>query len=236
MQVNTGPMTSIPSYFSIFSSSTPASYGEWSGNLTTVPGGTGLRIMYKPGLQGGYSPVRFGTGVHSAGSGWYYQRMKIRFSPNWTLNGNVGLKFCEPRTQQTGSGVAANENDVISMHDFETRSTHAWFMVLLQGPNGQARNLFEQPQYNSAANLNNGAWRTVEVLFTPESTPGAGDGSYTGWVDGVQIAHYTSVRWLAPGNQVGWPYLMFDPTYGGGNNSPPTTMYWDVDQVYVSTK
>ncbi len=236
VQVNTGAMTQIPSSFSIFSPATPSAVGESKGNLGTVPGGTGLRITYAPSLTGGYSPVRFGTGIASAGTGWFYLRMRVRFSPNWTLNGNVGLKFCEPRTQQTGSGSGANENDVIAMHDFATRSTHAWLTGLLQGPNGQARDLFEQPTHNPLADLNDGQWHMIEVVFSPESSPGSGNGGYSGWVDGTLVERYTDVMWLAPGNQVGWPYLMFDPTYGGGNNSPPATMYWDFDQVYVSTK
>jgi len=234
-QINTGPITSI-STVTVFSPSTPSSVGEWSGNLSVVPGGTGLRVTYPTSLSGGNSPVRWGHGIPSPGTGWYYQGMRVRFSPNWTLSGNVGLKFCEPRTQQTGSGQGANENHVISMHDFERRSTHAWLMVLLQGPNAQARNLLEQPAFNPAADLNDGAWHTMEVLFTPESSPGAGDGSYTGWVDGTQIAHYANVQWLARGNKAGWPYLMFDPTYGGGTHSPGADMYWDVDELYVSTK
>ena len=59
------------------------------------------------------SPVRFGIGVRSAGTGWYYQRMTVHFSANWTDVNNPAVKLCEPRTQQTGSGQAANENDVI---------------------------------------------------------------------------------------------------------------------------
>jgi uncharacterized protein YjdB len=233
-QINSGPITSI-SLFTVFSPTTPSSLGDWSGNLTLVPGGTGLRVNYPPTLPGGNSPVRWGHGIASAGSGWYYQRMKVRFSPNWTLNGNVALKFSEPRTQQTG-GSGPNENDVIGAHDFETLSVHAFFYILVQGPDGNSRDLFEQPQYSPAANLNDGAWHTVEVVFSPESSPGAGNGGYTGWVDGTQVAHYTNVQWLAVGNQVGWPYLMFDPTYGGGTHSPPAAIYWDFDQLYVSTK
>ncbi len=232
-QVNTGPLTST-SPFTMFSPTTPNSYGEWSGNLTTVPGGTGLRLTYKPNLLGGYSPVRFGVGIHSAGTGWYYQRMKVRFSSNWTMSNNIGVKLCEPRTQQFGG--TTGENHVIGTQDFLTQSTHAWLYVLLQGPSGQSRDLFEQPHYTAAANLAGGSWHTIELLFTPESTPGAGNGGYTAWVDGTQIAHYTNVQWLAAGNQIGWPYLMFDPTYGGGTKSPVTTMYWDFDQLYVSTK
>ncbi len=234
-QINTGSITST-SVMSIFSPTSPNAQAEWSGNLTVVPGGTGLRVNYPTDLPGGYSPVRFGHNIASAGNGWYYQRMKVRFSSNWTLNGNVGVKFCEPRTQQQGNGQGPNENHVIGAHDFDTYSTNAFFYVLLQGPNGHFQDLFEQPQYSPAANLKGGAWHLVEVLFTPESTPGAGDGTYTGWIDGTQIASWSSVLWLAPGNQVGWPYLMFDPTYGGGTHSPPQDMYWDFDQLYVSTR
>ena len=73
-QINTGAITSI-SGFSMFSPGTTTSTGEWSGNLAVVPGGTGLRITYQPNLVPGGSPVRFGRGVPSAGTGWYYQRM-----------------------------------------------------------------------------------------------------------------------------------------------------------------
>jgi hypothetical protein len=236
VQINTGPITSSPGPFSVFSPSSPSQYGEWSGNLSVVPGGTGLRLTYPTNLSGGYSPVRFGHAIPSAGTGWYYQRMLVRFSPNWTLSGNVAMKFCEPRTQQQGSGQGPNENHVIGAHDFETNSVNAFFYVLLQGPNGHFEDLFEQPQYSPASNLKGGGWHLIEVLFTPESTPGAGNGSYTGWVDGVQIANYTNVLWLAAGNQVGWPYLMFDPTYGGGSHNPAQSMYWDFDQLYVSTR
>jgi uncharacterized protein YjdB len=236
MQINTGPLSGLPSNFSMFSPATPTSTGESSHNLIPVPDGSGVRLLYPPQLAGGNSPVRFGVPIASPGRGWYYQRMRVRFSTNWTLNGNVALKFCEPRTQQTGSGAGPNENHVIGAHDMATESIHAWYYVLLQGPNGHFRDLFEQPSQSPSANLADGKWHVIEALFTPESTPGAGNGGYDGWVDGFQVAHYTDVLWLAPGNQVGWPYLLFDPTYGGGSHSPPTTMYWDLDQLYVSTK
>jgi hypothetical protein len=234
-QINTGPITST-AVFTVFSPMTPSSLGDWTGNLATVPGETGLRVTYPPTLPGGNSPARWGHGIPSAGTGWYYQRMKVRFSPNWTMAGNVDVKLCEPRTQQTGSGSGPNENDVIAAHDFATQSTHAFLFVALQGPNGHFRNLTEQPRYVRSANLSDGRWHLVEVLFAPESVPGAGNGTYTAWVDGIRVAQYTDVLWLASGNQAGWRYLMFDPTYGGGRRSPPSALYWDFDQLYVSTK
>lgn len=236
VQINTGPITASPSIFTVFSPATPSPEGEWRGNLSVVPHGTGLRMTYPTVLSGGYSPVRFGVSIPSAGTGWYYLRMKIRLSPNWTMSGNNTMKFCEPLTQQHGSGQGPNENHVIGANDFLSTSAHSFFYVALQGPNGHFQNLREKPANNPASDLAGGAWHLVEVLFTPESAPGAGDGTYAGWVDGVQVANWTSVLWLAPGNAVGWPHLMFDPTYGGGRNSPAQKMYWDMDELYVSTR
>jgi hypothetical protein len=231
-QINTGPITST-SVVSVFSPSTRTSAGEWSGNLTVVPGATGLRVTYPTDVEGGNSPVRFGHTIASPGTGWYYQRMLIRFSSNFSFSGNSDVKLCEPQTEQFGNVSGAFENDNIDVHG---PSGSAFLFVGLQGPDSHFANLTEEPANMSAANLQTGTWHTMEVLFTPESSPGAGNGTYTGWVDGTEIAHYTSVQWLAAGNVAGWPYLMFDPTYGGGTNSPAATMYWDFDQLFVSTK
>ena len=233
-QIKTGSITST-SAVTIFSPSTPSSTGDWIGNLSVVPGGTGLRLTYRPSLVAGNSPVRFGLAVPSPGTGRYYQRMQVRFSSNWTNVNNPVIKMCEPRTQQSGSGTGPNENDVIGGWT-GTAPTTSYLTVLLQGPNGNYRDLTEQPSGNPRANLSDGNWHVMEVLFGPESSPGAGNGTYVAWVDGNQIASYNNVLWLAPGNNVGWPYLMFDPVYGGTKSSPPYTMYWDVDQIYVSTR
>jgi hypothetical protein len=179
--------------------------------------------------------VRFGIGVQSAGSGWYYQRMQVRFSSNWTNANNPVVKLCEPQTEQDGPISGTKENHVIAAFDNGV-STSSYLTVVLQGPYYQSRDLMEQPIGNPAANLTNGNWHTMEVLFGPESTPGAGNGTYEAWVDNTQVASYRNVQWLAAGNRVGWPYLLFDPVYGGMQSSPPTTMYWDVDGLYVSTR
>ena len=161
--------------------------------------------------------------------------MTVHFSANWTNVNNPAVKLCEPRTQQTGSGQAANENDVIEGY-INGDPTKNYLTLALQGPNGHFGNVYSQPIANPRANLTDGNAHVVEVLFGPESTPGAGNGTYQAWVDGVQIASYNNVLWLAAGNNVGWPYLMFDPVYGGTKSSPPYTMYWDLDQLYVSTQ
>ncbi len=161
--------------------------------------------------------------------------MQIRFSSNWTNANNPMVKLCEPQTEDEGAVAGPHENHVISAF-VNDNPANSYLTVLLQGPYSNFRDLMEQPIDNRAANLSDGNWHTMEVLFGPESSPGAGNGSYQAWVDGTQIAKYSDVLWLASGNKPGWPYLLFDPVYGGMKSSPPSTMYWDFNALYVSTR
>ena len=81
----------------------------------------------------------------------------------------------------------------------------------------------------------------------PESPAGAGNGQLTLWVDGVQVfktgpgvagTPSEGMHFFQSGEAMGWSYLMFDPTYGGdaSTDHPPTTIYWDIDDLYLSTK
>jgi hypothetical protein len=229
-QLNTGGITSLSdSHFTVTA----------GGGLSVVPGGTGWRITYTPSLEGGNAPVVFSTvDFANPGTGWLYQRFKIRFSTNFTASSNSGLKLNEPRTNYPGGGDDATENHVMSVSAWDVSPTRLSLALDLQGPNGHFADVNPQPASNPAAVLSTGdnAWHTVEIVFGPESTPGAGNGVYQSWVDGTQVANYSNIVWLAAGQTAGWPRIAFVPTYGGGTASPPATMYWDMDQLYVSTK
>jgi len=233
-QYNTGAITSFAqtgmTMISPATWSAPYQNGE-AANLGTVPDGTGLRVTYPPTLPGGYSPVRFMTsGFANQGTGWLYIRMKIRFSPNWTTNGNVDVKLAEPHTLYED-----NENDNIDA--WVTGSNSQSVLITgLQGPSTD-RNLL--PTTSGGGVITGGAWHTIELLYGPESTSGAGNGTYQAWVDGAQVTNTSNVNWLAAGETPGWHELLFDPCYGGGYANPPSSspnIYWDFDQLYISTK
>ncbi len=272
-QINTGPMTNAPaiSYpantwkegsatFTNWSPPTMSSVGEWEGNLSSVPGGTGLRVTYQPSLAGGGSPVRFGTAIPGVGTGYLYVRFMFRLSPNWTLSHASGLKVCEPRTLQN------TENHVLGFaaDGLATDGTNMWWGALLQfmppgqsttGINLPGNNLGQSPVpsqvfKSNVANVGGaarGSWHTVEAYYQPESPPGAGNGQFTEWVDGTMVFQSgpgvpgtppAGVHFFLAGEQEGWNYLQFDPTYGGDQETdhPPYNIYWDIDQLYVSTK
>ena len=84
LQINTGPITSTGAV-TMFSPSTTSSTGEWIGNLD----GRAWRDRASPDLSTRTSwpatlRCALGLGSGRPGRGWYYQRMKVRFSPNWT--------------------------------------------------------------------------------------------------------------------------------------------------------
>ncbi len=246
--------------FTNFSPTTMSSTGEWSQNLTPVPDGSGVRFNYGPTLAGGNSPVRMGTSIPNSGTGYLYIRWKYRLSPNWTLSQASGLKVMEPRT------VNSTENHVLGAgaDGQATDGSNMWFGALLQfmpsgGPTqginvpGNSEGQSPVPSQvfqGSTANVGGsarGAWHVMEAYYQPESPAGAGNGQLTLWVDGTQVFQTGpgvpgsppgGTHFFLAGESMGWNYLMFDPTYGGDQSTdhPPTNIYWDIDQLYVSTK
>jgi hypothetical protein len=262
-QINTGAMTVAPatSYpantwtegsntFANYSPTTMSSTGEWSGNISAVPGESGLRLTYGPTLAGGNSPVRFGTSIRGSGSGDLYVRWNYRLSPNWTLSKASGLKVMEPRT------VNATENHVIGVgaDGMTTDGSNMWLGVLLQFATGSGTQGINLPGNSLGQVINpltaflsgvanvggsaRGSWHTMEVYFQHESPAGTNNGQLTLWVDGTQVYQTTSVHFFQSGESMGWNFLMFDPTYGGdqATDHPPYDIYWDIDQLYVSTR
>jgi uncharacterized protein YjdB len=271
-QINTGPMATVPAQtypnntwsegsaqFTNWSPNSISNVGEWAGNISPVPGGTGLRVNYLPTLAGGYSPVRFGTSIPNAGSGYLYVRFMLRLSPNWTLSQASGLKVMEPRTINPGSenhviGVGADgqaQDGSQMWPGFIVQFAHSGYSANIPGNALGQTPIPSQVFSTGNANLGGsarGSWHVIEYYCQPESPAGATNGQLTIWVDGTQVFQTGApgskgtpdggMRFFEPGESMGYNYLMFDPTYGGdsSNDHPPYLIYWDVDQLYVSTK
>jgi hypothetical protein len=246
-QLDTGPLTVPPPptgtwtngnvTFTMYSPEVMSSIGESSANLVRVPCGSGLRLLYNPSLQGGNSPVVFGTSIASPGTTTYYQRWRVRTVPNWAgpRNGN-GVKMCEPGALNQGPGGGAGTNDILMMWPNGGQNDQMSAMEGLQGPNGHFADL--GINQGLIGNLSDGGWHWDERIFVAESTAGAGDGQYEAYYDGVLVTKYTNVLWLAPGGTWGINAWTVNATFGGAPSSthPLAGDFWDFDELYVSTK
>jgi hypothetical protein len=253
-----GTWTEGSTRFTNYSPNSMSSTGEWAGNIAAVPGGTGLRVMYSPSLAGGNSPVRFGASIPQHGTGHMYLRWKFRLSSNWTLSRANGIKVMEPRT------VNSTENHVVNLGAYNglLNGSSMWSSFLLQFAHNGSTSGYVVPgnDYGQAAlvsyftstlaNIGGaglGAWHQMELYALPESPAGAGNGQLTLWVDGAQVFQTgpgvpgtpsSGMHFFQSGEAEGWSFLMFDPTYGGDQASdhPPASIYWDIDDLYLSTK
>lgn len=261
-QINTGAMTVAPATynngkwtegtatFTNWSPNSASSVGEWAGNISAVPGGSGIRVTYPTSLDGGNSPVRFGTAIPNYGSGHLYLRWKFRLSDNWTLSKASQLKLMATRT------INADENHVVSFTPYGLPGDGGsmWPNMFLQFSNGSGTfskfvpgNSLGQTASTSyflsaVGNLGGAArgnWHTIEMYLQHESPAGANNGALTMWVDGTLIYQSAAnMSYFMSGEQMGWNYIQFDPTYGGdvATDHPPYNIYWDIDDLYVSTK
>jgi len=257
--LNTGVLTAVPangqtmtggSVFQLVSPPNGSFTTTGDANqLVPVPPsqGTGLRVLYPASLPGGFAPVIFGFTLPGAGKTLYI-RMRVRYSPNWTNNGNVGTKICEPQFVNSNNG--GNENDAIGGHCDNPPQADQYLQVLQQWGNGLPlafRNLPDgNPTSWARADPNGqlagptaGTWHTIELLFTPQSSTSTADGGCRIMNDGNECVNATNVQWVQGSDSQNWGYIRFEPTYGGGHNSPPNVtpfLYWDFDELYVSSK
>lgn len=231
--------------WSNFSPLTPSSIGEWRGNLVqpdaTTGGGTGAQLNYPTNLAGGNSPVRFGVGLPTGAAvgvlGIFYAKYIQQYSANWNQATPAGLKNWEPRTQQQCAISGPCQNHVISAtFNVTNNTTKLQISGFLQGPFNQSANVL--PTNPLIGIVTGGQPHKVEWVWTQDNPPGTGNGSILGWVDGVLTVNVSSLTMLAAGNQLGWPFWMCDPTYGGApaNVHPPALQSWKFDQLRVSTK
>jgi hypothetical protein len=222
-------------------------YSDANLSLTSAsdPSSTGYRISFPSTLAGGYAAANWETDNTVAQTGYLYFRYKVRIDPRWTNAGNVSTNFmylstpngngCTPETQ--GPAVAGLSGGTAS-DLYVTMTLQCDVSRDLGGANSDGT-VDSAASNVSVPNAN--IWHTVEMLAQPETALGtSGNGVFTEWVDGLEVAHVTDVNyWAASNTQIGWTSIKMQSTYGGGPNSPPalTPAIWqDVDQIYMAVK
>jgi hypothetical protein len=80
-----------------------------------------------------------------------------------------------------------------------------------------------------------GRWQRWELVLK-SNTPGLRDGEFHLWVDGLEIARYTDVAYLASKDTQPWMSIDVEPIWGGGGDRLPAAQNMRFDHIYVSRK
>lgn len=178
--------------------------------------GSVLRTTYPTGFRGGSAPANIEIRFDNARV--VYVCYFVKRSADWTDNGNAGTKFFFVHTPYSGlqAYVAMNRN---LTHHFAVESSGAGGPTLdYYGPQDDV-----------------GTWRKYEYLFVA-NTPGAADGTFTAWKNGVPFMYRAGIAYFGAGLTPAFNRVQWSPTYGGGTNPVPYTLYQDIDHWYISAR
>jgi hypothetical protein len=252
-QINTGPMTTAPTtvkngtwtegtaIVTTFTQLAPTvtTNGYGAGNTTLNASGSGLDITFLPSLPGGNDPTFFYTAIPQPGTGWLYMAFDITVSSNFSFNGNVATSWFYLTTangnHETNSVGMRSDNSALPPY----AGVYAQEGTAGGGPTNNLPTLHGSQTYGADypnLMMSAGTSHHVEVLSSPESSPGKGDGGYSMWVDGQLGYSSTTVQWLGAGDTPGWDGLKWEWSFGGGPHSPPATQTITLNNLYVSTK
>lgn len=254
--LNTGPMTQAPSQVHNGTwnegpnpaggaqiTTTMTNFTQPPGNpayLSLNPSGSGLLFTFPTSLPGGNEPAFAYAPFSLAGvtqTGWLYYRYDVTFSANFTLNGNSAQKI---NYLAPVSGNATNDFLGAQVDQRSAGQVPLYLVMEQQGsvtnnlPTGDIGAGFESQEGPLPAV--GGKW-TLEVVIQPETTPGAGNGSYYQWCNGQLLyKQLGTVKWYNAGETPGFLALKLQPVYGGGTNSPPAVLTMLYDNLYASVK
>ena len=76
-------------------------------------------------------------------------------------------------------------------------------------------------------------WYKWEVVLRT-NTPGVADGSVEFWLNGVKVASYPAVQFVAAGQGNTWESINWAPTWGGTGGVVPADQWMRMNEIYLS--
>ena len=196
-------------------------------NLTVAADGTAPRSgnsvavgRFPTTLPGGSDPFSVALDLRARYT-TVYQCVWMKHSADFTDNRNVGTKFSFYRGAETNHYWAFDGGE---------DATDEFFPFF--GLQGGAGNRDFRSTWRAKPL---GVWRKYEVLVVG-NTPGSRNGQLRVWADGRLVLSANDVEYWSSAQTPGWTGIAWEPTYGGGTNSPPRELYMYVDHWRVSGK
>jgi hypothetical protein len=237
--INTGPLTSGPTgHNSSWTSGgpiplawtlvqgTPNSNIGLSSAASTEPQSEGYRLYFPAGATND-AAVAASLPFTPVGGGSIYGRWRMRLGSTWSasaLNAEASKLFAPKDVN--------NANDDIIMAYLPATTYAAG--VGLQGPT--TANIPDNNTSTPASTdmYSAGVWTQIEVLITADSPAGAGNGSVTVWVNGVQSAKTTGVSIFSAGETMQWRNWSIYAARAVYSGVQSQTTFEDIDQLYVA--
>jgi hypothetical protein len=207
----------------------------------TTPGApdSTLELRLPAGLTGGYTALKIGQHHDWGGNGplrWdpaittghLYVGLWVRFSPGFSLNGNVAQKLLYVKSD-LAANAAINHMVGIMVND-GAGGNQLWPAYEPQHP----FNRYRVPAV-AANDLNDGRWHQVEFLQAP-NTPGVANGTLTIWVDGRLEARWTDAMFFAAGQVPSLNRVEVVPIYGGGSRPVPQNQWIRLGPMVIKTR
>jgi hypothetical protein len=188
-----------------------------------------LQARYPIGTVGGTTPATPGRIVKKiAGSPqWLYLSVWVQLSSNWrahsTGTNKILYVWMDGGPKFFLSAEGSNAADLAPAGR-------------LQGtPDDELRRREQLMPNVSPKRVIPGKWQRWEVLLKA-NTPGASNGEFHVWIDGVETGRYTDVAYLASNEKTNWTAVDVEPIWGGGGDRLPATQTMKFDHIYVSQK
>jgi Big-like domain-containing protein len=238
--VNTGPLTSGPTGHNTSWTSggpipmtwtlvqgTPAANMGLSSAASTEPQSEGYRIYFPAGAQND-AAVAASLPFTPVGGGSIYARWRMRLGSTWSTSAMnaQSSKLFAPKDVNSA-------NDDIVMAYLPSPVNYA-AGVGLQGPTTA-----NVPNNNVATPASTdmyaaGVWNQIEVLITADSPAGAGNGTVTVWVNGVQGAKTTGVSIFSSSEKMQWRNWSIYAARAVYSGVQAKTTFEDIDNLYVA--
>lgn len=238
--VNTGPLTAGPTgHNSSWTSGgpipmtwtlvqgTPTSNVGLSKSASTEPQSEGYRLYFPAGAAND-AAVAASLPFTPKGGGSIYARWRMRLGSTWSTSAMnaQSSKLFAPKD------VNSSNDDIIMA--YLPSSAHYAAGVGLQGPTttNVPNNNVSTPAATDMYPA--GSWTQVEVLITADSPAGAGNGTVTVWVNGVQGAKTTGVSIFGKGQKMQWRNWSIYAARAVYSGVQSKTTFEDIDNLYVA--
>jgi hypothetical protein len=238
--VNTGALTSgptgrnsswtsggpIPMTWTLVQGTPTANVGL-SSKASTEAQSEGYRIYFPAGAAND-AAVAASLPFTPVGGGSIYARWRVRLGSSWStsaMNAQSSKLFAPKDVNSTNDDIVMN---------YLPSSAHYAAGVGLQGPT-----TVNVPNNNTSTPASTdmysaGVWNQIEVLITADSPAGAGNGSVTIWVNGVQGARTTGVSIFSKGDKMQWRNWSIYASRAVYSGVQAKTTFEDIDNLFVA--